>query len=233
MGGAVSSVVVDLPDCAVTIRRNARARRLTLRLGPGGEAVVTAPVFVPEPEIRRFVIRHSGWLDQARARAPRPTPVDDGVEVPVDGVPLRVEHRPGMSRGVRVCEGTLLVGGNAAAGPRIAAWLKMRARDRLSALAHGHAARLGRKIARITLRDTTSRWGSCSGRGALGFSWRLAMAPPDVQDYVALHEAAHLVEMNHSDRFWAVVERSMPDYQTHRDWLRREGRTLHAYRFDG
>ena len=110
--------------------------------------------------------------------------------------------------------------------------LKARARDALVPAARRYAELLGRQATSIALRDTRSRWGSCSAAGRLSFSWRLAMAPPEVLDYVAAHEAAHLTEMNHAPRYWAVVERIMPDYQRHRAWLKSEGRKLHDFRFD-
>ena len=91
---------------------------------------------------------------------------------------------------------------------------------------------LGRKVARLTLRDTRSRWGSCSHEGALMYSWRLIMAPPSVLRYVAAHECAHLVEMNHSPAFWAVVSRLYPGWQRERAWLHAEGAQLHGYRFE-
>jgi predicted metal-dependent hydrolase len=91
---------------------------------------------------------------------------------------------------------------------------------------------LGRQAAAVSLRDARSRWGSCSAQGRLSFSWRLAMAPPEVLDYVAGHEAAHLVEMNHGPRYWEAVEKIMPDYRRHRAWLKREGRKLHGFRFE-
>ena len=125
-----------------------------------------------------------------------------------------------------------MISGSGPIGPRVAALLKVRARDRLQPAARAYARKLGRRINAISLRDTTSRWGSCSSRGNLSFSWRLAMAPVEVQDYVAAHEAAHLVEMNHSDRYWATLAGIMPEYELHRCWLKREGRGLHAYRFE-
>ena len=103
--------------------------------------------------------------------------------------------------------------------------------DRLAAASDHYAALLGRRHTRLTLRDTRSRWGSCSAKGALGYSWRLILAPPDVLNYVAAHEVAHLAQMNHSPAFWAEVARLMPDYETPRAWLRREGGALHRYRF--
>ena len=102
---------------------------------------------------------------------------------------------------------------------------------RLVAASDHYAAQIGRKVAQVTLRDTRSRWGSCTHEGALMYSWRLVMAPPSVLTYVAAHEVAHMVEMNHSDRFWAVVDRLYPGWQPQRDWLKRQGTALHAIRF--
>ena len=87
------------------------------------------------------------------------------------------------------------------------------------------------RLARITLRDTRSRWGSCSHEGALMYSWRLIMAPPAVLTYVAAHEVAHMLEMNHSDRFWAVVDQLYPGWEAQRRWLHTQGAALHALRF--
>jgi predicted metal-dependent hydrolase len=90
---------------------------------------------------------------------------------------------------------------------------------------------IGRPYSRITLRDTRSRWGSCTADGALMYSWRLAMAPPAVLDYVAAHEVAHLAQMNHSPAFWAVVARLVPGHAAPRRWLKLHGQTLHGPRF--
>lgn len=119
------------------------------------------------------------------------------------------------------------------AGPAVLAALKCLARDRLAEASDRHATAIGRKVGRITLRDTRSRWGSCTSEGNLMYSWRLILAPPEVLDYVAAHEVAHLVHMDHSRAFWAQVERLMPGHKSARDWLRREGTGLHRWRFEG
>jgi predicted metal-dependent hydrolase len=111
-------------------------------------------------------------------------------------------------------------------------FLKALARDRLAQCVARYTAALDVSHKALTLRDTRSRWGSCTSEGRLMFSWRLAMAEPDVLDYVAAHEVAHLVHMDHSPAFWAVVEKLRPDWREARDWLRREGPGLHAIRFD-
>jgi hypothetical protein len=153
--------------------------------------------------------------------------------LPVDGSPVEIARAPRPRARTQVKGGRLLIGAEATAGPAVATFLKARARARLGALAEGHAQALGKPVRGIGIRDTRSRWGSCSSAGRLNFSWRIAMAPPEVQAYLAAHEAAHLVEMNHSARFWALVARLMPDYERPRSWLKREGRGLHRYRFEG
>ena len=138
----------------------------------------------------------------------------------------------GTGRTARI-EGDSLVlpGDPGRAGVRAVAYLKVLARDRLVAACDHHAGRLGHGFTKVSLRDTRSRWGSCTSDGGLMFSWRLIMAPPAVLDYVAAHEVAHLVEMNHSPAFWAVVARLRPDWQVQRNWLRMHGGDLQSHRF--
>ena len=230
----MATIDLEDPPCQVRLVRNARARRFTLRLNPSGAgAVLTSPPYVPEREVRDFLNRHAGWLRDAIASQPEVVPVCAGATLPVAGLPTPIVVRPGPRRAPALSGGMLVLQGAGAEGPRIAQWLKLRARNALSVAASRYADRVERKIARIALRDTRSRWGSCSNRGTLSFSWRLAMAPPEVLDYVAAHEVAHLVELNHSPAYWAVLDGLMPDWRRHRSWLRNEGRALHAYRFNG
>src|SRR5690606_34060629 len=126
-------------------------------------------------------------------------------------------------------EPVIVVHGDAAhLGRRIADFLKHEARAELSARVSRHAAGIGARPGRITLRDTTSRWGSCSSSGALSFSWRIIMAPPAVIDYLAAHEVAHLREMNHGPAFWQLCRQLAPRSDECRDWLRRNGASLQA-----
>ena len=111
------------------------------------------------------------------------------------------------------------------------ALLKELARERLATSARRHSRAVGREFRQLTLKDTRSRWGSCSAEGNLMFSWRLILAPPSVLDYVVAHEVAHLRHMDHSRAFWNVVRKVCPEYQAPRNWLRREGAGLHRYRF--
>lgn len=226
-------IYLDEPEVAVQLRVSARARRFTLRLGqPGEGAVLTLPAGVPQSEARMFLLRQSDWLRRALDRQPEQVVVADGTALPVDGQPRLIQVTDGPRR-APVLEGDVLrLAGRAPAGKRIAAWLKARARDRMVPRVQAHAATLGREVTAISLKDTRSRWGSCSSTRRISLSWRLAMAPLEVQDYLAAHEAAHLVEMNHSPAYWAVLARLMPGFQAPRQWLKHEGRTLHAYRFE-
>jgi predicted metal-dependent hydrolase len=151
--------------------------------------------------------------------------------IPYQGQLLTLTQGPG--RTVQIIGDSLLVPGDPSQMlPRLKAWLKLRARDRLVAATDHYASKLGRRVSRITLRDTRSRWGSCTADGALMYSWRLIMAPPAVLDYVAAHEVAHLIEMNHSERFWGVVDQLYPKWQSERAWLRVHGGALQRFRFE-
>jgi predicted metal-dependent hydrolase len=112
---------------------------------------------------------------------------------------------------------------------RLRDWLVEQARADLDRSVTLHARQLGVKARSITLRDQTSRWGSCTAGGLLSFSWRLVLAPSHVLDYVAAHEVAHLIEMNHGPRFWKLVGRSMPRLEEAKRWLRHHGADLHRY----
>jgi len=220
------------PPVEVNLKRSARARRISLRVsGLDGKVTLTLPRGVSEREGMAFAREKAQWLRGHLDRRAPLVPVALGAVVPVEGVPREV--RAGRGRGVALAPDALLVAGDPdTAGRRAGAWLKALARDRLSAASDLYAGRLGRGYGRLTLRDTRSRWGSCTADGGLMYSWRLILAPPEVLAYVAAHEVAHLEEMNHSAAFWATVERIHGPWKAQRTWLRENGAALHGYRFD-
>lgn len=221
------------PPVEVHLKRSARARRFSLRVSRlDGKVTLSIPARAREGEALAFLKGHEGWLRQTLSSMPGPTlqTVGPGQVIPVEGNELTLI--PATGRGVRVEGDHLMVPGDpATAGPRVAAWLKVLARDRLASASTRYAGLVNRRYASLALRDTRSRWGSCSPDGRLMYSWRLIMAPPAVLDYVAAHEVAHLAQMNHSPAFWAEVARLMPDYAPHRAWLKREGGALQSIRF--
>ena len=218
------------PEVSVTVRRSGRARRLSLRVsGLDGRVTLTLPTVLPLREAQSFLAEKEAWLRAALVRAPDREDVDFGSEIILEGRSLIVT--PGAERRIRIKDDQLLVPKDRLPGPQLAAFCRQLALVRLTASAERYAALLGREVARISLRDTRSRWGSCSSTGRLMFSWRLIMAPPHVLDYVAAHEAAHLVHMHHGPAFWQAVEDVFPSWRHSRDWLRRHGTDLHRYRF--
>ncbi len=229
--GDVMPVLPGMPPIEITLRRSARSRRFSLRISRvDGRVTLTLPPRAREAEAMDFVRGQEGWVRTALAALPPGAVVGIGTQVPIEGRLVTVV--PGAGRVVRMDGDLLMVPGDAArAGVRVGAFLKTLARERLAAASDRYAGQVGRAFSGISLRDPRSRWGSCTADGGLMYSWRLAMAPPDVLDYVAAHEVAHLVEMNHAPAFWAVVARLRPDWKMQRDWLRGQGAVLQGYRF--
>jgi predicted metal-dependent hydrolase len=227
------AVLPGSPPVEVHLKRSARARRFSLRVSRlDGKVTLSMPARAREGEALAFLQGHEGWLRQTLSAMPDAAlrAVGPGSIIPVEGRELVLT--PATGRGVRVDGDRLLVPGDPARmGPRVAAWLKVLARDRLASASTRYAGLVGRSYATLAIRDTRSRWGSCSPDGRLMYSWRLIMAPASVLDYVAAHEVAHLVELNHSAAYWRVVSSICPDWKDHRAWLRTHGSTLHRVRF--
>lgn len=218
------------PEIEVVLRRSARARRLSLRVSAlDGRVTLTVPRRASADAARAFVEERQDWIAAARGRAPHRVDVTLGSALPVEGRRLTLAAAQGGA--VPRIDGERLLVPTTRAAPAARAFLRTLARDRLAEASARHAAAVGRSFRRLELRDTRSRWGSCSQAGRLMYSWRLVMAPPDVLDYVAAHEVAHLVHMNHSPDFWHVVRDLCPAWRLHRDWLRGNGPDLHRYRF--
>ncbi|MEM6482169.1 MAG: SprT family zinc-dependent metalloprotease [Pseudomonadota bacterium] len=219
------------PPVELILRRSTRARRISLRVsGLDGKVTLTLPKGASERQAMQFARTKSDWLRAQLHRQTPPSGVRPGTALPIEGRQTLVSVAE-QGRITHV-DDTLIVPGPASTLPaRIEGWLKTRARDRLVAASDRFASSIGHSYSRITLRDTRSRWGSCSVEGRLMYSWRLILAPPDVLEYVAAHEVAHLAEMNHSPAFWANVAVLMPSYQAPRQWLRDNGAELHRYRF--
>jgi len=230
-------VAFDGATYQVALRRHRQARRYTLRVQAASRAIVlTIPSRGSIREAKAFAQRNGAWIAARLRRLPQAIPFADGVGVPVRGVMHHITHRP-HTRGTvwTEPEGPLLcVAGDAAhVGRRVRDFFKREARRELEAASRRYAAALGVPVKRVSVRDQTSRWGSCTAGGVLSYSWRLILAPPYVLDYLAAHEVAHLVEMNHSARFWRLVARICPEWERAKAWLTAHGNALHRYGADG
>lgn len=216
----------------IAIRVNPRARRLLLRVDAAARRVeLVLPRGVAPERGLAFIDAQRGWIAARLAALPAAVPFVEGAIVPVLGVPhtIRRKNDPAAPP-VAIADGEIRVRGDPAHLPRrVRDHLVRLARNELGRRARAFAERLDRRVLQVAVRDTTSRWGSCSATGALSFSWRLVFAPEAVIDYVAAHEAAHLVEMNHGPRFWRLVRSLTPDTAAPRRWLKHHRTRLLAY----
>jgi predicted metal-dependent hydrolase len=232
---APERLLVEVADreIAVAVRRNARARRLILRLDSAvGMPVLTLPARTSLAQAETFLGKHIGWLQSRLACEVAEVPFRDGSIFPLRGEACRIVHRGG--RGLVTleqgqAEAMLVVPGEAPhVRRRVTEWLKREARRDFESAIALYAKALRTEPKGIRIGDARSRWGSCSAAGMLTFSWRLILAPPNVLSYLAAHEAAHLCQMNHGPKFWALVRYLMPHHHGAREWLRKNGAGLHA-----
>jgi predicted metal-dependent hydrolase len=220
----------------VRLRRHRQARRYTLRIvAVTREAVLTMPPRGSLREAREFAEKHGAWIATRFGRLPKAAPFTHGSELPLRGAVHAIVHRRNArgtvwtdtdSSGERLL---CVAGDSEHVSRRITDYLKRQAKRDLELAVRRYTEMLGVTYRRISIRDQASRWGSCSTSGVLSFSWRLVLAPRYVLDYLAAHETAHLVEMNHSPRFWRLLRRICPDMERAKAWLDVHGTDLHRY----
>jgi len=214
---------------------NAKARRLILRLDERRrEAVAVAPSRREIKDAAAFAAERADWISMRLQHLPEPVRFEEGATIQYRGAPLQLTSE-GEGRIAKIwpedenSPRLLSVPGDPETMElRVQRFLKKQARADLTRAVKRHTTTLGVSYKSISVKDTRSRWGSCTHDGQLSFSWRLIMAPPEVLDYVAAHECAHLLEMNHSQKFWAKVSICCPDWKHHRSWLRTHGAGLQA-----
>ena len=224
---------ISLGERSVRLRiiRQPRAKRLSIRI----DAATAEPVLILPPRASlksglKFIDTHAEWIAEKLQALPVGQPFEPGAVIPFRGAPHLLVHSGKVRDATRTEGQTIVTGGDATAfARRIEDFLRAEARARALDRTAYYGAMLRRKAARVSIKDTKSRWGSCTPDRVLSFSWRLVLAPEPVFDYVIAHECAHMRELNHGPRFWALVEKIDPSYQAHRRWLDMEGATLHAY----
>jgi predicted metal-dependent hydrolase len=224
----------------IILRANPRARRFIVKVDPStGEVSVVAPSSRSLDRALDFARKEKEWIADRLADIPAPVPLTLGAPILFRGaehVIRLAERNDGEFRRGPVwidrdaVRPTIRVSGRPEhAARRVLDWLKREARSRIDEKAAEYADAIGVKAKRITIRDTTSRWGSCSSARSLSFSWRLVLAPPMVLDYVVGHEVCHLKEMNHGPRFWRLVQTIIPNMERPQAWLGENGALLHRY----
>lgn len=222
---------LDSREVPLELSRHPRARRITLRLNPAGDGVrLVLPRRTPIAEALSFAEQNRGWILKHLEKVPERIPFVSGAVIPILGRDHTILHDPAARCGVARGDGVIRASGQAEHLPRrIGDFLKREARTEIGAAARDKVARVDRKIGRLSIRDTRSRWGSCNSDGDLNFSWRLVLAPTEVLDYVVAHEVAHMVHLNHSRRFWKLAGDLSLDMEGAKAWLARHGAQLWAY----
>lgn len=215
----------------VRARRHRQARRITLRVDAREDcAILTLPARESLESGFGFAREKAEWLARKMAVLPPRTPFEDDAKIPFRGAPVLIRHFPLAGPDPVLTDGILHVPGEAdGLAVRVTDWLRGEALAALTRAAKEKAAAIGRTPPPVSVRDPKARWGSCSAKGRLSFSWRLIMAPPEVLDYVAAHEVAHLLHLNHGARFKAALARLAADEAGAQEWLVREGSSLHRY----
>jgi predicted metal-dependent hydrolase len=216
-----------MDEIAYTVRRSARARRVRVTVDPQAGVQVVLPARAPAREAAAAVAQLRGWIERrlAETQAVRDRIAARGDTAPYLGADLRLVPEAGRTRVHRRGDALLVPDGDGD-GAALERWYRRQARVEIAPRLDAAVAALGRPYRSLTIRAQRTRWGSCSSTGAMSFNWRLLLAPEPVLDYVVWHEACHLVHMDHSPRFWAVVARHCPAYEQPRRWLRRNGATL-------
>lgn len=210
------------------LRRHPRAKHLKLRFDPKTcSAILTLPAKISDRKALQFANKHQDWIREQYDKSPDITPLSAGEIIPLRGDDLEIIHAPHLSASIEQKDDRLIVGGPFPGFEvRLQNWLKKQARLALHEAVAIYEPHIRLKPHKIMVRDTKSRWGSCSSRKTLSFSWRLIMAPPHILHYVVAHEMAHLMEMNHGPDFWRIVEKLYPDWKEARRWLKAEGSRL-------
>lgn len=229
----VTQLDLDGRNITLRVRHNPRARRMILKIDhTSGEVHVTAPTKKSMKEALSFAAKEEEWIRAKLGELPQRQSFCHGAVIPFRGVPTTLIHEPERRRGVwhNAETATIGVSGDAEFMPRrMGDWLRREARSALGEAVSTWTGQLDLPLPKISIRDTSSRWGSCSSSGTLSFSWRLILAPPQILTYVAAHETAHLKHLNHSKSFWKLVERLHPDYQVAETWMKKNAVDLFRY----
>ena len=236
----MSNISIRLPDgelIDIKVRSSTRANRFIISVNPQtSEFWLSKPMSRSPDEARIFVERNEPWIAEQVMKLPARVQFRHGSIVPILGKEYKISHRPKDFGNVWLKEGPdiqipelRVSGGSDHIARRVKDWLKKYAKNEVTYKATKFSNLLNKEIKKVSVRDTRTRWGSCSSRGNLSFSWRLVFAPERIVDYVCAHEAAHLVELNHSPRFWKLVYQLVGEWESSKEWLRKNGARLHRY----
>ena len=227
----VKNFRIDNNEISVSFRESIKAKRLLLSIDARkGIPKIVVPKGSTKSEVDLFLDKEASWILQKLKELPQPTLFENGTKVPVMGTCCKIVHLPLLPLTVQREGNEIIVGGqHQELKNKITRWLMDISHEKVKELAEKKAHQVNGQISSVKVRDPQTRWGSCSNKGNLSFSWRLVLAPPSVMDYVVSHEVAHLKEFDHGARFWKLVSHLCPGYKRPRSWLSKYGSKLLRY----
>lgn len=223
-------ITVDGARLPLIVTRHARARSFIVRYDAKSDAVkLTYPRYSSLARALAFAQSRTGWIARQREKRVQPIVLADGASVPLFGRTVTLRHSGGRGTAKWEEDALWIAGAPEFFGRRLQEAIRAKALDVFKELSVRHAQRIGVGVRRVSLRETSSRWGSCSHAGNLSYCWRLAFAPYEVLDYVVCHEVAHLKHLNHSPAYWRVVKELCGDFERHEHWLKYHGQSVWHY----
>jgi len=225
---------LDEKTTKITLKTHVRAKNYRLLIATNGKPTLTMPKYGNVKHAQEFLFKHKDWLKKRLKTQPKHIAFIDGAIIPFRNKNhqiIMLDNLRGLINIVENENGYFLEvpGGEEFMARRLKDWLKKQAKFDLEKAVKIHSTNLGVTYKSISIRSQSSRWGSCSSSKRLNFNWRLILAPSFVLDYVAAHEVAHLLEMNHSKAFWETVKTTLPDMENGKIWLKKNGNKLMAY----
>jgi len=219
-------------DFPLQVNVSIRSRRLTLRIdSKKRQAVLTMPRLCSRRKAYEFVRAHQDWVEENLARLPKVKDFADGETISLLGQSVTISRLPDSNSAARLENNVLYVGGEEVfLHRRVKDYIKREAKKAFLALSRGYAQKIGCQVSDVFIKDTKSRWGSCSSLNNINYNWRIALAPQEVINYLMAHEVAHLKHHDHSPAFWRCVEELYPDAAEGRRWLKAHGNELYLYR---
>ncbi|MCP4393282.1 MAG: M48 family metallopeptidase [Alphaproteobacteria bacterium] len=218
-------------DFPLDIKRNSKAKRCILRVNHIKQSIdLTIPKRYRTEKAVKFARSQILWIEKQIEQMPEKINFYDGITIPVAGRPTTITRAKHPQAGTKQIEDTIIISGHTEHfNRRTKDFLKKEAKRVFTNIANKMAEKMGKKIKKISVKDTHSRWGSCNSAGNISYSWRLILAPVHVMEYVIAHEVAHLAELNHSEAFWNQVGKLLPNYHKAKKWLKENGNSLHLY----
>ncbi len=208
-----------------------RAKMLGLRIDAKKRLpVLTIPKYCSKKQAINFVINQKQWIDEHLQKLQIRKPFEEGEKICLNGQDLELKHCATLRAGVQIENGYMLVSGEKCFfSRRVRDFIKEQAQKILYQMSVEKATKLQCKINRIIIKDTKSRWGSCSSLNNINYNWRIMLAPPLVIDYLTAHEVAHLKYQNHSADFWKCVDELAENAGYGRQWLKKNAESLNKY----